>query len=153
MEFGVRELVQFGTLLASLAGAFAVVKSQLSRVIQDIKYINTELHELNTRLDRAEADSAVVKHQNEVFGTILSPANLKDLNRSIAELQTEMRVVHNSFPSMAVDIVPYPVDWENIHRFNELSDVMKKACETVGVENLYWGYDLWKWDMPHWELR
>ena len=36
MEFGIRELVQFGTLLASLAGAFAVVKSQLSRVIQDI---------------------------------------------------------------------------------------------------------------------
>ena len=96
MEFGVRELVQFGTLLASLAGAFAVVKSQLARVIQDIKYINTELHELNTRLDRAEADSAVVKHQNEVFGTILSPANLKDLNRSIAELQTEMRVVHKN---------------------------------------------------------
>ena len=46
MEFGVRELVQFGTLLASLAGAFAVVKSQLARVIQDIKNMNTELHEL-----------------------------------------------------------------------------------------------------------
>ena len=52
MEFGVRELVQFGTLLASLAGAFAVVKSQLSRVIQDIKSMYTELHELNTRLDK-----------------------------------------------------------------------------------------------------
>ena len=37
MEFGIRELIQFGTLLASLAGAFAVVKSQLARVIQDIK--------------------------------------------------------------------------------------------------------------------
>ena len=60
---------------------------------------------------------------------------------------------HNSFPSKAVDIVPYPVDWENIHRFNELSDVMKKACETVGVGNLHWGYDLWQWDLPHWELR
>ena len=96
MEFGVRELVQFGTLLASLAGAFAVVKSQLSRVIQDIKYMNTELHELNTRLDKAEADSAVVKHQNDVFGNILSPSNLKELNRSIAELQTEMRVVHKN---------------------------------------------------------
>ncbi len=40
MEFGIRELVQFGTLLASLAGAFAVVKSQLSRVIQDIAQID-----------------------------------------------------------------------------------------------------------------
>ena len=82
MEFGVRELVQFGTLLASLAGAFAVVKSQLARVIQDIKNMNTELHELNTRLDKTEADSAVIKHQNEVFGDILSPANLKKSGQS-----------------------------------------------------------------------
>tara|TARA_R100000808_G_scaffold777_1_gene3764 strand:- start:5677 stop:6021 length:345 start_codon:yes stop_codon:yes gene_type:complete len=96
MEFGVRELVQFGTLLASLAGAFAVVKSQLARVIEDIDSIKKELHELNTRLDKTEADSAVIKHQNEVFGTILSPKNLKDLNRSIAELQTEMKVVHKN---------------------------------------------------------
>ena len=96
MEFGVRELVQFGTLLASLAGAFAVVKSQPARVIEDIDGIKKELHELNTRLDKAEADSAVIKHQNEVFGTILSPKNLKDLNRSIAELQTEMKVVHKN---------------------------------------------------------
>ena len=96
MEFGARELVQFGTLLASLAGAFAVVKSQLARVIQDIKNMNTELHELNTRLDRTEADSAVIKHQNGVFGTILSPSNLKELNKHIAELQTEMKVVHKN---------------------------------------------------------
>ena len=60
MEFGIRELIQFGTLLASLAGAFAVVKSQLARVIQDIKNMSVELHELNTRLDRTEADSAVI---------------------------------------------------------------------------------------------
>jgi|TARA_R110000751_G_scaffold56918_7_gene121052 peptidoglycan hydrolase CwlO-like protein len=90
MEFGIRELIQFGTLLASLAGAFAVVKSQLSRVIQDIKNIEKELHELNTRLDKTEADSAVMKHQNKVFGTILSPSNLEKLNKDIAKLQTEM---------------------------------------------------------------
>ena len=96
MEFGIRELVQFGTLLASLAGAFAVVKSQLARVIQDIKTMQTELHELNTRLDKAEAESAVTKHQNKVFGNILSPENLKQLNTSIAELKTEMRVVHKN---------------------------------------------------------
>jgi peptidoglycan L-alanyl-D-glutamate endopeptidase CwlK len=60
---------------------------------------------------------------------------------------------HNMYPSMAVDIVPYPIDWENTHRFKELADIIKKACETVDVTDLHWGYDLWKWDMPHWELR
>ena len=45
MEFGIRELIQFVTLLASLAGAFAVVKSQVSRIIQDLvqlqNYVST----------------------------------------------------------------------------------------------------------------
>ena len=100
VEFGIRELIQFATLLASLAGAFAVVKSQLSRVIQDIKNINVEVHDLNTRLDRTEADSAVIKHQNGVFSNILSPSNLKDLNKHIAELQTEMRVVHKNLDKL-----------------------------------------------------
>ena len=59
---------------------------------------------------------------------------------------------HNKFPSLAVDIVPYPVDWENQHRFFELSKVIKEACEKEGVD-LKWGYDLWKWDAPHWELE
>ena len=67
MEFGIRELVQFGTLLASLAGAFAVVKSQLSRVIQDIAEMEKVLNEINTRIDQADADRAVIKHQNKVY--------------------------------------------------------------------------------------
>ena len=52
-----------------------------------------------------------------------------------------------------MDIVPYPVDWENLQRFQELSDVVKEACRTVGVSNLHWGYDMWKWDLPHWEIK
>ena len=60
---------------------------------------------------------------------------------------------HNKYPSLAVDIVPYPVDWENLQRFQELSEVVKEACKTVGVSNLHWGYDMWKWDLPHWEIK
>ena len=60
---------------------------------------------------------------------------------------------HNVYPAMAVDVVPYPIDWDNLQRFKELSEVIKEACKTVGIENLHWGFDLWQWDMPHWELR
>jgi len=60
---------------------------------------------------------------------------------------------HNKSPSQAVDIVPYPVDWDNLQRFHELADVIKKVCIRLDEEDLHWGYDLWKWDMPHWELR
>ena len=43
MELGTRELVQFISLIATLAGAFAVVKSQLSRVIEDLKAVQKEM--------------------------------------------------------------------------------------------------------------
>ena len=101
MEFGIRELIQFGTLLASLAGAFAVVKSQLSRVIQDITAMDKEISLINTRVDQVDADRAVIKHQNQIFGTILSPANLEKLNKDIAKLQTEMNVVHKNLDKLA----------------------------------------------------
>lgn len=59
---------------------------------------------------------------------------------------------HNSLPSLAVDIVPYPIDWTDLHRFKELADIVKKCADKEGVK-LDWGYDLWKWDMPHYQLR
>ncbi len=68
---------------------------------------------------------------------------------------------HNYNPSLAIDIMPYPVDWKNIDRFIELKDVVFKAAETVGVE-LVWGAD-WDGDgdiaehslqdYPHYELK
>jgi|TARA_R100000084_G_C4626831_1_gene136218 chaperonin cofactor prefoldin len=100
MEFGVRELIQFGTLLASLAGAFAVVKSQLSRVIQDIAEMEKVLNDINTRIDQADADRAVIKHQNKIFGTILSPAKLEAQHREISEIKTEMKVVHKNLDNL-----------------------------------------------------
>ena len=100
MEFGVRELVQFGTLLASLAGAFAVVKSQLSRVMQDIAQMDKILNEVNTRIDQADADRAVIKHQNKVFSTILSPSKLEAQHRELSELKTEMKVVHKNLDNL-----------------------------------------------------
>ena len=66
---------------------------------------------------------------------------------------------HNSNPSMAVDIVPYPIDWNNLAAFHLLSDEVKHCWEQIpeserdGYE-LSWGGD-WKGfkDYPHYELR
>ena len=66
---------------------------------------------------------------------------------------------HNVTPSMAVDIAPYPVDWNDLHRFDLLSDVVRRHWEAIPVKERL-GYDLvWGggWasfpDRPHWELR
>ena len=90
MELGARELVQFISLVATLAGAFAVVKSQLARVIEDLKKVMSEMDLINQRLDAIESGSAVFKHQVNVLGGILSPSNLDRQSREIAEVKKEL---------------------------------------------------------------
>jgi uncharacterized protein (UPF0335 family) len=100
MELGTRELVQFISLVATLAGAFAVVKSQLSRVIEDLKNIEAEMHTINDRLDTIESGSAVFKHQVNVLGNILSPANLDRQSREIAEVKRELTYLREAADRM-----------------------------------------------------
>ena len=68
---------------------------------------------------------------------------------------------HNYSPSVAIDIAPYPINWNNLTRFKELKEVVFKAAEKVGVK-LVWGAD-WDGDgdiaehslqdYPHYELK
>ena len=100
MELGTREAVQFLSIVATLAGAFAVVKSQLSRVIEDLKAIQKEMETINTRLDSIESGSAVFRHQVAVLGSILSPANLDKQSREIAEVKKELTYLRESSDRM-----------------------------------------------------
>lgn len=58
---------------------------------------------------------------------------------------------HNYNPSLAVDIVPYPVDWNNINRFKILAEIIKRIAKENKIK-ISWGGD-WKMrDYPHFEL-
>lgn len=58
---------------------------------------------------------------------------------------------HNYSPSKAIDIAPYPIDWNNIEEFKKMAQIVKNAAITVGV-HLVWGGD-WKMrDYPHFEV-
>ena len=52
----------------------------------------------------------------------------------------------------AVDMVPYPVDWEDLERFESMAEAMKVAAEELEIP-IVWGGD-WKsfYDAPHFEL-
>ena len=51
----------------------------------------------------------------------------------------------------AVDIVPYPINWNTISKFTTISKAMKQAAKELGVD-LEWGGDWTKKDYPHFEL-
>lgn len=60
--------------------------------------------------------------------------------------------LHNKTPSLAFDAAPYPIDWNDIKRFDQMGKVMLAAAKTVGVK-IVWGGS-WKnfKDRPHFEL-
>ena len=68
---------------------------------------------------------------------------------------------HNSSPSLAVDVAPYPIDWGDRERFHLFAGFVLGIAKSMGI-NLRWGGD-WNsnWqvddnkfdDFPHFELR
>lgn len=68
---------------------------------------------------------------------------------------------HNSKPSIAVDIAPYPIDWKDVKRFQILAGLVIATGKKHGL-NLRWGGDWdgdWDYkdqsfhDLPHFEIR
>jgi peptidoglycan L-alanyl-D-glutamate endopeptidase CwlK len=61
----------------------------------------------------------------------------------------------------AVDLVPYPLDWNDLDKFNKIKDAMFQAAKELDV-NLRWGAD-WdgdgnyrekgEYDSPHFEIN
>lgn len=60
---------------------------------------------------------------------------------------------HNYYPSKAVDVVPYPLDWNDIDSFKLLASVVKRKALELGID-VEWGGD-WKSfkDYPHWQIK
>jgi len=61
--------------------------------------------------------------------------------------------LHNSFPSLAVDVVPYPIDWEDITRFEHFAGFVLGVATQMGI-SIEWGG---RWtsivDRPHFQMR
>ena len=87
MELGSREAIQFIFVIATLAGSFQMIKSNLGRVMKDLEQIKKELEDINSRIDSVESESAVIHHQVKVLGSILSPDNLERHSRELQDLQ------------------------------------------------------------------
>ncbi len=59
---------------------------------------------------------------------------------------------HNVLPSNAVDIAPYPIDWNNITRFQQMVDIAKRKAAALGI-SIQCGADWIAFkDYPHIEL-
>lgn len=59
---------------------------------------------------------------------------------------------HNKVPSMAVDVAPYPVDWNDIGQFKNMCKLFEQHAEKLGID-IRLGRDFSFKDFPHIELE
>ncbi len=59
---------------------------------------------------------------------------------------------HNKIPSMAVDVVPLPLNWDDIESFERLGSAVMEKAKELNIK-IRWGRDFNKLkDYPHFEL-
>lgn len=96
----------------------------------------------------------VIKH---VDCTVIEGRRNEDRqNKLFEEGRTKVKYPnsnHNFIPSRAVDVVPYPIDWDNINRFHHFSGVVMGIASQMGLK-VKWGGEFKNFfDGPHYELR
>ena len=97
MELTASHAIQGIMVLATVAGGYAVVKSNLARVMEDlenhIKQTRGFQTKFDSRLDDAESQRAVFNSQIDVLKEINSVSALRDQNREMATVQAELKVL------------------------------------------------------------
>ena len=72
---------------------------------------------------------------------------------SLASLVSWPNSKHNSRPSLAVDIAPYPIDWNDKESFALLAGLMLGVAASNGILIKWGGHFKSLQDMPHFELK
>lgn len=74
----------------------------------------------------------------------------KEQNEAFARGNSKLRYPrskHNKMPSLAVDVVPYPINWEARARFLEMRERMRAIAKRLDIPVRFIS-----WDLPHLEL-
>ena len=99
MELTASHAIQGVLLLATVAGGYAVVKSNLARVMEDLELFHKNFDKFKSnfdaRLDDAESQRAVFSSQIDVLNDINSVAALEQRNRELATMQAELKVLQD----------------------------------------------------------
>ena len=81
-----RMLIQLAAVLASLSGAWMLVRTQVRGLIKSRDEIKENLNEIYNKLDKVESAEAVKSTQIKTIAAILSPDNLEKRNREMGTI-------------------------------------------------------------------
>ena len=97
MELTASHAIQGIMVLATIAGGYAVVKSNLSRVMEDLHELVKRFEEhrkiFDARLDKAESERGEHALQIKTLKGINSPQELKGFHREMGEINARLKAV------------------------------------------------------------
>jgi hypothetical protein len=79
----------------------------------------------------------------------------KEQNEAFAKGTSKLKFPkskHNQKPSRAVDVAPYPIDWNDLKRFQEMCNKIESIATKLEIK-IRLGRDFKFVDMPHVELE
>ena len=119
------------------------------------KFGRTSTQRLTTCDERLQAIChAVIPHYD--FSIICGHRTMHDQNAAYHTGHSQLRYPqskHNRWPSLAVDVAPWPIDWHDLGRFQHLAGRILQAGLEQGVP-LVWGGNWTSFkDYPHFELQ
>lgn len=88
----------------------------------------------------------------EVDFTVLEGLRSRDRQKELVAKGASKTMNSRHLTGHAVDLAPWPIDWNDLSRFKLVADAMKQASEELDVP-VIWGGD-WRtfYDGPHFEL-
>ena len=112
--------------------------------------------------DLQKVFNEVIKHVD--CSIICGQRGKEDQNKAFKDGRSKVKYPngrHNANPSKAVDVAPYPIDWDNLERFTLFAGFVLGIAKSMKID-LIWGND-WNGDFntkdtnfrdyPHFELK
>lgn len=108
----------------------------------------------------SQCDEDLQKVANEAiryfdFSVICGHRGKEKQNRAHEKGNSDLkwsRSRHNSMPSTAMDLAPYPINWTKEKRFLELGNLILDVAYKLDIE-IEWGGHWKKPDLPHYQTK
>jgi len=100
MELSAEMIVTVGGMTASIVTSFAVVKSKVSQLENDIKEASKRINALDARLDRNDTATDLVSQRLSVISGMLDPEKRERLHRSLERLQVQTETLRRDVDAL-----------------------------------------------------
>lgn len=125
-------------------------KNNLKGVHPDLVKVVEKAIEITTQDFTVIEGVRTQKRQQELYAQGRTKEGPRVTNVDGVKRKSNHQIKSDGF-GHAVDIVPYPVDWDSSVKFDNIANAMKLAACEIGVD-IQWGGDWKMLDKPHFEL-